>query len=82
MMRVCMGLRRHKGAVLVLGGTGREWNMKEEEAVDAMVSQLIGVAHSMGTMAIDGQKYYDRMKSSDDGWHFVKNKTPSMSWSR
>ncbi len=71
MMRLCMELRRHKRAVLVVGGTGHQWNMKEEEAWDAMVSQLIGVAHSMGTMAIDGQKYYDRMKSCPDGWHFL-----------
>ena len=58
--------------MLVVGGTGRPWNMKDPEAWDAMVSQLIGVAHSMGTMAIDGQKYYDRMKSCPDGWHFVQ----------
>ncbi len=56
MVRLGLELKRHKRAVLVVGGTGRQWGMKDPDGWDAMVSQIIGVAHSMGTMAIDGQK--------------------------
>ncbi len=72
MMRLCMELRRHKRAVMVVGGSGRQWGMKDEIGWDAMVSQFIAIANSVGIMFIDGQKYYDHMKSSEDGWHFCQ----------
>ncbi len=72
MVRLCLELKRHKRAVLVVGITGRQWGMKDPEGWDAMVSQLLGIAHSMGTMAIDGQKYYSRMTQHTDGWHFAQ----------
>ncbi len=37
-----------------------------------MVQQLLLIARSMGTMAIDGTKYYRRMKQHTDGWHFAQ----------
>ncbi len=46
--------------------------MKDEEGWDAVVSQLIGIAHSMGTMAVGGQTYYDCMRTHTDGWHFAQ----------
>ena len=67
MVRLCNELKRHKRAVLVVGGTGHQWVMKDEEGWDAMVSQLLGIAHSMGTMATDGQEYYRRMQQHTDG---------------
>ena len=33
MVRLCNELKRHKRAVLVVGGTGRQWVMKDAEGV-------------------------------------------------
>ena len=38
MVRLCLELKRHKRAVLVVGGTGHQWGMKDPEAWDAMAA--------------------------------------------
>jgi hypothetical protein len=70
---LCMELRKHKRALIVIGGAGYQWKLPPPEAIkwDRMVAQLIGIAQSCGVMAVDGQKYYDRMKSAPDGIHFA-----------
>ncbi len=54
----------------MVGGDGPLWGMSDDW--DVMVKQLILVARSQGAMAIDGTKYYRRMKKCRDGWHFAK----------
>jgi hypothetical protein len=72
-MKLCMELRKHKRALIVIGGAGYQWKLPPPEAIewDRMVAQFIGIAQSCGVMAVDGQKYYDRMKSAPDGIHFA-----------
>ncbi len=72
-MKLCMELRKHKRALIVVGGSGFQWKLSPPEAIkwDHMVSQFIGIGQSCGVMAVDGQKYYDRMKSAPDGNHFA-----------
>ncbi len=72
-MKLCMELRRHKRALVFIGGSGEQWKLSPPDAVkwDAMVSQFIGIAQMCGVMAVSGQEQYDRMTSAPDGTHFA-----------
>ena len=44
-MKLCMELRKHKRALIIVGGSGFQWKLSPPEAIrwDNMVSQLIGI---------------------------------------
>ncbi len=73
-MRLCIALRRFKRALVIVGGYGSKWNLQPSEAEkwDYMVSQVIGIASYVGTMAISGRKYYEQMESAPDRIHLAQ----------
>ncbi len=50
------------------------WNLppQEVENWDYMTSQMIGIANTVGVMATNGMRYYERMKKADDGVHLAQ----------
>jgi hypothetical protein len=73
-MRLCIALRRFKRALVIVGGYGSKWNLQPSEAEkwDYMVTQMIGIANHVGTMAISGRKYYEQMESAPDRVHLAQ----------
>ncbi len=56
-MKLCLELRKHKRALIFIGGSGEQWSLSPPDVVkwNAMVSQFIGIAQSCGVMAVSGK---------------------------
>ncbi len=76
MVKLCLELKKHKRPVVFIAATGEQWGFSPDVARkwNIMAVQLKAICHRMGVMCVDGQSYYDLVKSAKDGWHFVSEK--------